>query len=278
MKKAIPIGIALAVFAGIVLGIYRSRPVPEVALRYRLLFPADHSGDREEATREARTVAERRLLEGGVRGKVEVEGTGVLALRLSDASGPSREKTKRLLRAPGRLGLHASAPREMQERFNRDRVVPPGYKAWDNLNPLRDAKYEHLSGNKILFKDKPVIEGRDIKTADPSQRWDMEGMQWVVSFELRNEGAGLFDEAAARLFDENPRGLIAIVLDDVLVSNPIVNAPQFGGYGVITGNFREQEAADLAAVLRSGALPVPLGGVRDGVPVPGEPESEHPPK
>ncbi|MCI0340991.1 MAG: hypothetical protein L0216_07530 [Planctomycetales bacterium] len=47
-----------------------------------------------------------------------------------------------------------------------------------------------------------------------------------------------------------------------------------GGRGMTTGALTEAGAETLAIVLRSGALPVPLGRTVNGVPVPGEPESE----
>src|SRR5439155_9589596 len=51
---------------------------------------------------------------------------------------------------------------------------------------------------------------------------------------------------------------LAVSLDQQVISAPTVQAPITDGRVVITGNFTEQSAKDLAAVLNSGPLPVPL--------------------
>ncbi|HEY3485372.1 MAG TPA: SecD/SecF family protein translocase subunit, partial [Ilumatobacteraceae bacterium] len=53
-----------------------------------------------------------------------------------------------------------------------------------------------------------------------------------------------------------PSRQLAIVLDDVIQSAPVVNAPSFSGSVSITGDFSEGEARDLARVLNRGAFPV----------------------
>ena len=50
----------------------------------------------------------------------------------------------------------------------------------------------------------------------------------------------------------------AIVLDDKVISAPVIREPILGGTGQISGNFTVQEANDLAVLLRSGALPAKL--------------------
>jgi preprotein translocase subunit SecD len=47
-------------------------------------------------------------------------------------------------------------------------------------------------------------------------------------------------------------------VDHKIISNPVVNEPITAGRGVITGNFTEQDAKDLASVLNAGSLPVNL--------------------
>jgi len=96
-----------------------------------------------------------------------------------------------------------------------------------------------------------------------------------VSFELTEDGARRVDEATQELFQQNPRGMIDIILDGRIQSMPIVQSERFGGKGQITGSFDKAAATDLALVLRSGALPCPIGSLDDkGNPVPGVPESE----
>ncbi len=76
--------------------------------------------------------------------------------------------------------------------------------------------------------------------------------EWVVNVELTDEGAVGFDEIAARYFGQQ----VAIVLDGIVESAPVIRATEFGGTAVISGTFDEEGARDLAVALRFGALPV----------------------
>jgi len=79
--------------------------------------------------------------------------------------------------------------------------------------------------------------------------------QWEVQFELTGEGTRQWNEMAAKVGAGNQ---IAIDLDGVVRSAPALQVTEFQGRGVITGNFTQGEAKDLALVLRYGALPVQL--------------------
>ena len=75
-----------------------------------------------------------------------------------------------------------------------------------------------------------------------------------VNLEFNSEGADLF----AQLTRENIGNRIAIYLDDVPISAPVVNAEITNGRAVITGGFALDEAKALARRLNAGALPVPI--------------------
>jgi preprotein translocase subunit SecD len=77
---------------------------------------------------------------------------------------------------------------------------------------------------------------------------------WRVNFQFDSEGGDRFAEITERLTNKQ----MAIVLDRRVESAPTVNEAITGGQGVITGDFTEQEARDLAVVLQTGALPVEL--------------------
>lgn len=76
-----------------------------------------------------------------------------------------------------------------------------------------------------------------------------------------------FDTKGAREFDritaENVKKRMAIVLDNVIYSAPVIQERISGGRAQITGTFTMQEANDLAIVLRAGALPAPLRIIQD---------------
>jgi preprotein translocase subunit SecD len=77
---------------------------------------------------------------------------------------------------------------------------------------------------------------------------------WLVQFNLNKAGGAKFAAATQRLVGKQ----LAIVLDGTVQSAPTVQSAITGGQGVITGNFSEKEAKNLAVVLNSGALPIEL--------------------
>ena len=62
----------------------------------------------------------------------------------------------------------------------------------------------------------------------------------------------------AQATQENVGKPFAIVLDNEVITAPVIREPILGGSGQISGNFTVQSANDLAILLRAGALPAPL--------------------
>jgi preprotein translocase subunit SecD len=77
---------------------------------------------------------------------------------------------------------------------------------------------------------------------------------WCISFELDGEASQTFGQLTQELANRQ----LAIVLDRRVQSAPTVNQPITNGQGQITGDFDEDEAKDLAVVLKTGSLPVEL--------------------
>ena len=75
---------------------------------------------------------------------------------------------------------------------------------------------------------------------------------------------------SAQATEENVGRLFAILLDDLVISAPLIREPIRGGSGQISGNFTEQSTKDLAVLLRTGALPATLNVVETHF-VPDEP-------
>jgi preprotein translocase SecF subunit len=96
-----------------------------------------------------------------------------------------------------------------------------------------------------------ALSGRDIRRAWPSR--DDFG-QPAVGFSLTPEGGRRF----AELTSENIGRQVAIVLDDQVQSAPVIESAITGGEGIIRGGFSVEQAADLALLLQSGALPVSM--------------------
>ena len=102
-----------------------------------------------------------------------------------------------------------------------------------------------------LLDRNPIITGEFLTDAKPNQV-PIEGT--VVEFQLNNEGGRRFKMETGR----HVKDYMAIVLDDRVMTAPIINGA-IGTRGQITMGGRDLQAAqDLALVLRAGALPVPL--------------------
>lgn len=99
------------------------------------------------------------------------------------------------------------------------------------------------------------LTGEIVRTARAVPPVSAEG--WTVSVDFTGKGADAFDEMASRYVGQQ----VAIVLDGVVRSAPVIREARFGGTAVISGGeggMGEREAKDLALVLRYGSLPVEL--------------------
>jgi preprotein translocase subunit SecD len=100
-----------------------------------------------------------------------------------------------------------------------------------------------------------AVEGSTISDADSGVRQGT--TTWVVTLQFDSEGTQQFTEVTGQLATQQPPlNQFAIVLDGIVVSAPSVNEAIPGGSAEITGDFTQQEASDLANVLRYGALPL----------------------
>lgn len=96
-----------------------------------------------------------------------------------------------------------------------------------------------------------VLTGAELASANLST--DQFGRP-AVSFKLNRNGAEKF----AQMTQSNLGRQAPIVLDDEVISNPVIQSAITNGEGQITGNFTADEAKHLVTLLRAGSLPVPL--------------------
>jgi preprotein translocase subunit SecD len=100
------------------------------------------------------------------------------------------------------------------------------------------------------------VLGTQVKNA--SAAIDQEGTGgWFVSLDFNKEGSGKFSAVTQRVVSlAAPQNQVAIVLDGLVVSAPRIISAITGGSAQITGDFTQQEASDLANVLKYGSLPL----------------------
>ena len=123
-----------------------------------------------------------------------------------------------------------------------------------------------FGSEKLLFEDgteeaivskRIILSGDNLVDANP--RMDTQSNQTVVSFSLDRAGAKKFGKATTSGVGKR----LAIVLDNKIISAPVIREAIVGGSGQITGDFTFQSATDLALLLRSGALPAPLNIIEE---------------
>lgn len=213
---------------------------------------------------------------------VRAEGADVIVITLSDAEKlASDERTVQQSLEIVRRRIDEVGPREPTiQRQGSDRIVieVPGIGSAAELkaiigttaqltfNPVvsrtSDANQAPGVGNALvasldepglfyIIESAPVVTGEDLVDAQPS--FDQNGNP-AVSFRFNTSGARRFGDYTA----ENIGSPFAIVLDDEVVSAPVIQSHIPGGSGIITGNFDVAESTNLAVLLRAGALPAQL--------------------
>jgi preprotein translocase subunit SecD len=120
---------------------------------------------------------------------------------------------------------------------------PPG----DDYLPLQDRP-----GEKIAVRKRIDVDGADL--TDARAGTSPETGDWVVNFTFNSVGARRFGDVSRA----NVNHRFAIVLDDKVISAPVIREAITGGRGQISGSFSPDSANDLAVLLRAGALPAPL--------------------
>ncbi|MBR0872605.1 protein translocase subunit SecD [Bradyrhizobium tropiciagri] len=114
-----------------------------------------------------------------------------------------------------------------------------------------------------VVKKQVLVSGGDLTDAQPG--FDQRTGEPIVSFKFNTSGARKFAQATS----ENVGLPFAIVLDNKVISAPVIREPITGGQGQISGSFTVQSANDLAILLRAGALPAPLTVVEERTVGPG---------
>lgn len=158
-------------------------------------------------------------------------------------------------------GLGVSEPNIVIEGGNRIRIELAGVKdpqqAIDMIGKTAQLKFVDPKGNV-------VITGKNIKRSDAEYQRTEQGDIPVVSLEFDKEGAKKFAEATRELAvkTEQTDKIIYIVLDNQVISSPVVESVIDDGRAVIQGKFTIEEASRLATLIRAGALPVEMKEVQ----------------
>ncbi|MBO3760072.1 protein translocase subunit SecDF [Ciceribacter sp. L1K22] len=114
-----------------------------------------------------------------------------------------------------------------------------------------------------LVEKQVLVSGENLVDAQAS--FAQQTNEPVVTFRFDSRGAQRFAQAT----QQNVGRPFAIILDDQVISAPVIREPIVGGSGQISGNFTVEGANDLAVLLRAGALPATLTVVEERTVGPG---------
>ena len=187
-------------------------------------------------------IVRRRIDETGVLDPVITrQGADRIVVQLPGVEDPNR--IKELLGRTARMTF-----RLLDETANLNAAPPPGV----DFLPL-----EGQPNAKEPVRRRVEVDGASLTDARPGQ--DNQNGRWVVNFTFDSVGARRFGDVTTA----NVGRRFAIVLDDKVISAPVIQTAITGGRGQISGNFNARSAQDLAVLLRAGALPAPLTVVEE---------------
>ncbi len=196
---------------------------------------------RSRAVEQSIEIVRRRIDESGTREPlISRQGSDRILLQLPGLQDP--ERIRRLLGQTAKMTFHL-----VNLDYMSGTPVPPD----TELLPLADRTTGSVGSQIAVFR-RVEVDGANLVDARPTI--DSRTQQWVVSFEFDSIGARRFGQVT----QENVQRPFAIVLDDKVLSAPVIQEPILGGRGQISGNFTAETAQELAVLLRAGALPAPL--------------------
>jgi SecD/SecF fusion protein len=179
---------------------------------------------------------------------IELVGrTAQLEFKLVDGTAPSN--LRELIDQTIRSGLKPNFNHQELNQALKD-SIPPGDEIY--LEKKTDTGTGAVRTFPVLVKKAVLLTGENLKTAkvEIGNRYN----EPHVSLTFNDRGARLFEKIT-----QNYQGhQLAIILDNIIQSAPVIQEHIAGGRAQITGRFSIEEAKDLAIVLRAGALPAPV--------------------
>ncbi|MEQ1697644.1 MAG: protein translocase subunit SecD [Hyphomicrobiaceae bacterium] len=167
---------------------------------------------------------------------------------------PGVEDTKALkdlIGSTAKLAFHEVHPQVTADEAKSGRV-PSGYKIYK-----ADPKDAEAAGREYVLRETPVVDGGDLSDAHPG--FEQRTNEAIISFRFNQSGARKF----GNFTKDNVGRPFAIVLDDKVLSAPVIREAILGGSGQISGSYTPESANALAIQLRSGALPAKLTVVEE---------------
>lgn len=219
-----------------------------------------------DVTEQADGLVQMTLTEGGANERIRraVEQAMEVLRRRVDALGTTEPNIQRqgldriLVQVPG-----LQDPQRLKDILGQTaklefRMVAPNQGGDVDMLPSQDQ-----GGQLVPVERRVIVEGADLIDAQPA--FDQRTSQPIVNFRFNIRGAQRFGQATT----ENLGRPLAIVLDNKVISSPVIQSPITGGSGQISGSFTVEQVNNLAILLRAGALPARMTIVEERTVGPG---------
>ena len=209
---------------------------------------------RDESVRQALQTIERRVNELGVAEPIVAPygvGGDQILVQLPGVSDVDRAKEIIRNTALLELKIVEDGPAGSREDLlaSRSGVTPPDMEIVSGISDSLNSSAS-VGTSYYLVRRVAAVTGRDLRNARASLD---EFNQPAVSFSFNRDGARKFGDVTGNNIGRS----LAVILDGRVQTAPTIQS-RISDEGRITGNFSQQEAADLSLVLRSGALPASL--------------------
>ncbi|MFZ4124998.1 MAG: protein translocase subunit SecD [Rickettsiales bacterium] len=197
-------------------------------------------------------IVNRRVNEAGTKEPIiQRQGNDRIIVQVPGLQDPSQLKA--LLGKTAKMTFHL-----VNEEVSEQQILSGAMPAGTKLLPA-DAAAERLEANGVVPRypvfSEIALSGELLINANATFQ---EGMP-VVDFTFNSQGARIFGE----ITQANVGRRFAVVLDNKVITAPVIRSSILGGRGIIEGNFTVESANELAMLLRAGALPAPLNVVEE---------------
>jgi preprotein translocase subunit SecD len=223
---------------------------PEGLMQFKMKTASQTALERDTIGHTVETIDNRVNALGVTEPYIATEGANRIVIQLPGVDDPARVKD--IIKTTAQLQFRIVEGEPSTDATAVLASVPPAMKNDVDILPgTREDALGRAAGIEYYAVRKTVpVTGTDLKNARV-QKGQLG--QPNVGFSLTPDGARKFGD----LTGQNIKRKLAIVLDNKVVSAPVINS-QINESGVIEGTFTTQQAADLSLVLRSGSLPASL--------------------
>ncbi|MCI8455101.1 MAG: protein translocase subunit SecD [Lachnospiraceae bacterium] len=198
--------------------------------------------------------------EGGIKLGLDLAGGVSITYRAVEDNPSAEDMSDTRYKLQQRVQNYSTEAEVYQEGNNRINIDIPG------VSDANKVLEELGKPGSLLFMDESfqtVLEGTDVASARAMSYKDQQtgAVSYEVALTFTDEGAKKFADVTAA----NVGKRIAIVYDNMLYSNPVVQQAITGGQASITGLDSFEEADQLAATIRIGSLSLELEELRSNV-------------